>query len=321
MKISIVIPVYNKAPYLEKCLESVVNQTYKNLEIIIINDGSTDHSLEICEKYAKEDDRINLISQENKGASAARNKGIETAKGEWIYFLDADDYLELNLFQTIIDKIKQYPDTDIIHFGIRARNVDNKILREKCPSNFEYLTSLKDFYTCLELRPVSCCLYLIKREIIQYNNVLFDVEQKTGEDKIYIYEVFMRSNNFMILDNIFYNQILSPNSLTRAKISKKNVLSNLKSQNKIIKITKNLNKLKPMESEINRGLRSFYGGLLQYILENDIDKEIEMNYLKFLKENEGVFTGVLSIVSKFDLKTIMFFYKTYNRLLKFLKIR
>src|SRR5690554_7984530 len=106
-KISVIIPVYNKAPYLEQCLNSVINQTYKNLEIIIIDDGSTDNSLEICEKYRKKDERIQLISQENQGVSVARNKGIQKASGEWIYFLDADDYLELDAFGILMNETIQ----------------------------------------------------------------------------------------------------------------------------------------------------------------------------------------------------------------------
>src|SRR5690554_2682260 len=125
-KVSIIIPVYNKAPYLDSCISSVINQTYKNLEIIIIDDGSTDNSLEICENYRKKDERIQLISQENQGVSVARNKGIQKASGEWIYFLDADDYLELDAFEILVKK-SHYLDVDLIHFGIRARKVSKEI--------------------------------------------------------------------------------------------------------------------------------------------------------------------------------------------------
>lgn len=84
--ISVVIPVYNTAPYLEKCLDSVVKQTYQNLQVIIINDGSTDDSAEICQKFADKDKRIEFINKKNEGVSTARNMGIEKSHGEWIYF-------------------------------------------------------------------------------------------------------------------------------------------------------------------------------------------------------------------------------------------
>ena len=97
--LSVIIPVYNVEPYLEQCLDSVINQTYKNLEIICINDGSSDNSLKILEKYQKKDSRIKLINQKNKGLSEARNAGLDVAKGEYIAFVDSDDYLELNAYK------------------------------------------------------------------------------------------------------------------------------------------------------------------------------------------------------------------------------
>ena len=92
--ISIIVPVYNVSEYLPRCLDSLINQTYKNIEIILVNDGSTDNSLEICKKYAEKDLRIKVIDKENGGISSARNTGIAEASGEWIGFVDSDDYIE-----------------------------------------------------------------------------------------------------------------------------------------------------------------------------------------------------------------------------------
>src|SRR5690606_32725285 len=92
-KISIIIPIYNASAFLEKCIDSVINQSYDNLEIILINDGSTDSSLDICKKYANSDDRIKLINKENGGVSSARNMGLEVVTGDYIGFVDSDDYI------------------------------------------------------------------------------------------------------------------------------------------------------------------------------------------------------------------------------------
>jgi len=100
--ISIIVPVYNVEKYLPKCLDSLVNQTYQDLEIICVNDGSTDGSLEILEQYAVKDNRIKVVSQENQGPSETRNKGIDIAKGEWMMFVDSDDWLELYCCERII---------------------------------------------------------------------------------------------------------------------------------------------------------------------------------------------------------------------------
>ena len=102
--ISIVVPVYNVEKYLPKCLDSLIGQTYQDIEIICVNDGSTDGSLEILEQYATKDPRIIVISQENQGPSETRNKGVDIAKGEWMMFVDSDDWLELSCCEQIMSQ-------------------------------------------------------------------------------------------------------------------------------------------------------------------------------------------------------------------------
>lgn len=104
--VSVVIPIYNTEKFLAKCLDSVINQTFKYLEIICINDGSPDNSLQILEEYQKKYDRIKIINQNNQGVSAARNNGIENANGEYIFFLDSDDYIDLNFFEIFYKNAK-----------------------------------------------------------------------------------------------------------------------------------------------------------------------------------------------------------------------
>ena len=100
-KISIIVPVYNNYNFLDKCLDSIINQTYKNIEIILINDGSTDNSLKKLKKYAKVDSRIILINKKNEGVSKARNDGIKISTGKYITFVDSDDYLECDAIEKI----------------------------------------------------------------------------------------------------------------------------------------------------------------------------------------------------------------------------
>ncbi len=106
--ISVIVPVYNGEKYLKTAIESLVNQTYSNLEIILVNDGSSDKSLEICEKYAKKDERIVVLSKKNGGQYTARNLGLDYAKGNYIGFLDQDDYLDLTFYEKLYNIIKQY---------------------------------------------------------------------------------------------------------------------------------------------------------------------------------------------------------------------
>ncbi|EGO9485417.1 glycosyltransferase family 2 protein, partial [Enterococcus faecalis] len=114
--VSVVIPVYNVEKYVEKCLDSVINQTYQNLEIIIVNDGSTDNSLSVCQKKKLSDSRIKLINKENGGLSSARNAGIECAQGEFICFIDSDDWIELDYIEVLLN-------------GMENTNVDISVIQ------------------------------------------------------------------------------------------------------------------------------------------------------------------------------------------------
>ena len=102
--ISVIVPVYNAEAHLRKCLNSILHQTFKNIEVIVVNDGSTDSSGEICDQYAKEDKRIKIIHQEKKGVSAARNMGVSQAQGTFIGFVDGDDYLDQKMYEKLYEK-------------------------------------------------------------------------------------------------------------------------------------------------------------------------------------------------------------------------
>ncbi len=132
--ISIIIPVYKVEKYLEKCIQSVINQTYENLQIILVDDGSPDNCGKICDEYAQKDHRIEVIHKSNGGLSDARNKGLEMAKGEYIGFVDSDDYIEADMYEVLYNLLKQYnADVSICNFytvsqgKISIKNADNGI--------------------------------------------------------------------------------------------------------------------------------------------------------------------------------------------------
>ena len=132
--ISIIIPVYKVEKYLEKCIQSVINQTYENLQIILVDDGSPDNCGKICDEYAQKDHRIEVIHKSNGGLSDARNKGLEIAKGEYIGFVDSDDYIEADMYEVLYNLLKQYnADVSICNFytvsqgKIAIKNAENGI--------------------------------------------------------------------------------------------------------------------------------------------------------------------------------------------------
>jgi glycosyltransferase involved in cell wall biosynthesis len=113
-RISIIIPVYNGEGWMEKCISSVLSQTYKNLEIIVVDDGSTDKSFQICEKFLEKDSRIKLLRKTNNGQSSARNVGLKHAKGSYIQFVDCDDTLQKNACEIAVNAIEANPSADLL---------------------------------------------------------------------------------------------------------------------------------------------------------------------------------------------------------------
>ena len=139
MKLSIIVPIYNKEKYIKECLESIIkgielnNYGYlkkeDNIEIILINDGSTDSSIEICNKFKENDNRIKIITKKNAGLGMARNTGLENANGEYVYFIDSDDYIEETLIEDNIKLMKEYK-LDISTFGAILFEKNEKIIKE-----------------------------------------------------------------------------------------------------------------------------------------------------------------------------------------------
>ena len=184
--ITIIIPVYNVEPYIHRCLDSVINQTYKNLEIILIDDGSTDKSGSICDEYKKKDSRIIVIHQKNQGVSAARNAGLDICKGEYISFIDSDDYVDKKFAEKLINNIQTYK-TDIAICGMFLINQDFtlksvfNVLPEGKYSIKQCFNSL--FYSCSNKMFAS---WLLKKERFTLNRMF-------SEDAELVYKLIAKS--------------------------------------------------------------------------------------------------------------------------------
>lgn len=200
-KISVIIPVYNVEKYLDKCIQSVVNQTYTNLEIILINDGSTDNSGCICDDWSRQDDRILVIHQKNSGVSKARNVGIEHAEGEYICFVDADDYLEGDGLKNLYSKMKE--DTQLVCGGY----VDESIYGNVCVNDFD---KYDDLYECI-LHGTGGVPWgkLYRKDIINNHHIRFHEEIYISEDMIFNLEYGRYVQKwYVVQQNVYrYNRV------------------------------------------------------------------------------------------------------------------
>ena len=213
-KVSVIIPIYNAGQYLEQCLNSVINQTFKDIEIICINDGSTDNSVEILNEYAKNDSRLIIISQENKGQGNARNAGLKAAKGEFIQFVDADDFIDLDCVEKLYNKIKEN-DSDICVYGCFL--LYNKgIILEDCYNSNKY--SLDNNFKFSHFEPV---LKMYKRQFIENCHIKFPNEL-IFEDVLFSIKSFLLTNKIVILnENLYYYRQTVGSTMDRVKNNNK----------------------------------------------------------------------------------------------------
>lgn len=216
-KISVIIPIYNVEKYLPKCINSVLNQTYSNLEIILVNDGSTDSCKQICEEYKKLDNRIKIINKKNGGLSDARNYGIEASTGNYIAFLDSDDWIDKELYMTLYKIIKRYDaDISVCNFKKSYLNGDNKTHNSgkiKCYSNIE---ALNELYGKNSVQMIVAWNKLYKRSTIK--ELRFPVG-RIHEDEYLTPIIIYNANKLVYIDNqlIYYRQ--TPNSIMNSKFN------------------------------------------------------------------------------------------------------
>lgn len=220
MLISIVIPAYNAEKYIENCLNSVAHQTYTNFEVVVVNDGSKDNTLDICKRFAENDSRFIIENKKNEGVSEARNTGINKASGDWITFIDSDDTVELDYLKGLIEKIN---DSVVFVFqGVRRLNDGNVFISQTDISNdtvdcnfYEKLFNVHKL--SLRGNPVS---KLYKTNIIKGNNIKFNSSITYNEDMIFILEYVLHCNkNIVFSDTINYNYYIHSGSITNSLLS------------------------------------------------------------------------------------------------------
>lgn len=219
-KITVIVPVYNVENYLNKCLDSLINQTYKNLEIIVINDGSTDNSGEICQEYAQKDNRIIYIEKENGGLSDARNVGLDKMTGSYVTFIDSDDWVELDYVEILYKKIIEYQ-ADISVGNYYSYNEDEEIYYFHIYGNSYYekvydnVSIFENLYESQEMKSfalISACGKLYKAKLFDY--LRFD-KGKLGEDGYFNQKMYLSVNKVVYLNKGLYAYRQRSGSITK----------------------------------------------------------------------------------------------------------
>lgn len=225
--ISIVVPVFNVEGYLSRCIESIRNQTYHNLQIILIDDGSEDSSGEICDTYSKMDRRIETYHTTNGGLVAARKEGILHARGSYIGFVDADDYIEDDMFEMLLHDISE-SDADFVHTGYIEEAAESRIVTE-CEDEILFLTDIKrkeDILGKYVLRPekgrhISNSIWskLFKKDLISKCYLALPDEQQYGEDLLCLCRCILESKVIRLRKRAFYHYVVRKGSLCHQDIT------------------------------------------------------------------------------------------------------
>lgn len=212
--ISVIVPVYNVEPYIRKCLDSIINQTYNNLEIILVDDGSPDKSGVICDEYAAQYSQIRVIHQQNAGLSAARNAGLDIASGDYIMFVDSDDWIEKNTCQTLL-LIAQQQEADIVFYGYNEVSSSSyKILKsskERITRMIEKEEILGDIITGKSIFRDYCWNKFYHRNL--FDEIRFP-EGRVYEDMGTTYKLIHLADTIYITDAVLYNYYRHDDSIT-----------------------------------------------------------------------------------------------------------
>ena len=216
--ISIIVPIYNVGKYLPKCIESILNQTFKNFELILVNDGSTDNSGVVCDDYAKKDTRIKIIHESNGGVSSARNAGLYVAKGEYIGFVDPDDYIDKNMYEKLYRLcIDNNSDIAICRFN---REINGKIQNKESTEEIIELNNMEAMNELFKgnLYRFSLCNKLFSKKC--FNDVLFP-EERIHEDLSTTYKLFANSKKAVYINYCGYIYVRRENSILTSTYNEK----------------------------------------------------------------------------------------------------
>ena len=322
-KLSVIVPVYNVEKYLNRCLDSIINQTYQNLEIILVDDGSKDNSGRICDEYAKKDNRIRVIHKENNGAAAARNTGIENSTGEYIAFVDSDDYIDVVMYEKMMEINKQY-DCDVVMCDCYKERKDSKIVYTHDIREGYYNKDMlyEEYFDCLlmtnevEYPPtISNWVCIFKKSLIMKNHLRYAEGMRFSEDLLFGSQAMYYANNFYYMKNqCYYHYMFNENSVTNTYYKDKwTLMKKLYDQINIFFSNKSDY---DFQHQIDLSLLFIVYHCIGNLKNENIDKNvIKLNIIDILSDRnvEDMFKRLniqnLNISWKLKLKTLFYKYK------------
>lgn len=305
-KISIIIPVYNTEKYLSKAIESVLNQTFSDFEIIIINDGSEDNSGKIADCYSMNHEKIKVIHKDNEGLGYARNTGLKYANGDYILFLDSDDYIDKYTLEKVYNKAKN-TNSDITVFNMRkVRECDGSVIEEQFLNLNDEIVDMKSIgineyfknYFFPYIHGHEACNKLYKSELIKKSQVLFDKNDYIcSEDLLFNLKLIPYIQTIASINESFYNYVQRENSLMNTPY--RNNL-NYRFTNLINTFYEYINQFKDIDLENEISILSY--NLLNAILYNESEKygnkiRVYLRELKYTNKNSKIFKQSLKNIT------------------------
>lgn len=223
--ISIIVPIYKVENYIKKCVDSIISQTYRNLEIILVDDGSPDSCPDICDFYAKQDSRVKVIHKKNGGLMSARQAGLKQATGDYVGFVDGDDWIEPDMYAHFADAIEKYnPDMALCEFFYSFPEKDDKSTQLLSKAYFSkteleneiYPTMLfKGSYYTFGINPC-CWSKLFRKELLENNLYSVTPKVKIGEDAAFTYPCLLEADSLAYVDKFLYHYRVNPQSMTKS---------------------------------------------------------------------------------------------------------
>ncbi len=321
---SIIIPIYNVGEFLDRCIESAVNQTYKNIRIILVDDGSADNSPEICDSWSKKDERITVIHKENSGVGQARNDGINEATGDYIFFLDGDDYFDEETVEKCILKAEENS-SDIVMFGHSDVAPDGKCELKEVKTDkkhFEKIDAINELlpglFTYKNGLGISICMKMFRLDIIKRENISFATEKEfVSEDACFLLEYFSHILSACVIDESLYFYRKNEKSFSRRFKKNSRELNNaflLRATD----ICKKQNYPEEILYYIKARYLMYTVAELKQIINADLSKDEKNKFLKEIFDDkfltEAVEKDVLNLLSR----SAEFFWKCYRKKLYFI---